>query len=561
MLYFCSVMCENLLIERMSSLVKRLLTGFLLLVIGQGWLYAGTGYFFYVQFSDKHHSPYSIEHPEAYLSARSIERRSLIGAAIDSTDLPVNPHYLQAITAMNIRVYNLSKWMNGVTVFLTDSNLMSGVRALPYVKFVQYTGKRTSTASSVRARSKFASESYSYGNAAAQINQVNGQFLHQKGYTGKNIYIGILDAGFYNANNNAAFDSLRIQGRLLGVKNIAEPETDVYSLDQHGANVLSIMTGNLPGQYLGAAPHASFLLVRTEYVANEYLSEADFWCSGLEYADSVGVDIINSSLGYTTFDDSRMNFSYADMTGRVCRASRSAAMAARKGIIVCNSAGNDGNKTWHYLGAPADADSILTVGAVTSLGVVSEFSSFGPCSDGRVKPDICAQGTSTAFVSYSGLPLSGNGTSYSSPVVAGLTACLLQAFRQENLPSDPVSVRNAIVRSGSLYATPTSQMGYGIANYEYAYNYSHLAGLVECDARPLNVSVNVQNKTLHISLVDNEKVSGTTLAIFDVRGVCCYLSALECPDITVDTSRLPAGVYVVRLSSATTRINQKIILQ
>lgn len=538
-----------------------ILCGFLFVLSGLVSAQTGTGYFFYVQFSDKHQSPYSITHPEVYLSARSVERRAHLGIAIDSTDLPVNPSYLQIITAQNIRIYNTCKWLNGATVLLSDSTQMGAVRGLPFVKFVQYTGKRTTISSSVRAKTKFEAETYSYGSASTQINQVNGQFLHQKGYTGKDIYVGVLDAGFYNANNNAAFDSLRLQGRLLGVKNIAEPGTDVYAQDQHGANVLSIMTGNLPGQYLGAAPHASFLLVRTEYTANEYLSETDFWCSGIEYADSVGVDVVNSSLGYTTFDDSRMNFTYSNMDGKTCRASVAASMAARKGIIVCNSAGNDGEKSWHYLGAPADADSILAVGAATYTGAVSTFSSFGPSSDGRVKPDICAMGTGTAVITYSGTPSFGSGTSYSSPVIAGLTACLLQAFRQENLPSDPVSVCKAIVRSGGLFAVPTAQMGYGIANYEYAYNYQRMTGLSDYTVGKCRVRLDVQNKSLHIMFMDNERLPDAVIRIFDSRGICCYMSKLNHMDNMIDISHLTAGIYVAHLNCATGIYNQKIILQ
>ena len=359
---------------------------------------ATTGYYFYVQFANKNNSPYSLTKPQEYLSARAIERRAQRAPGIDSTDLPITPAYLSQIESLGIHVHNRSKWMNGATVLLTDSSKMSLVRALSFVKWVKYTGKIRLAATSSSKRTKVVENSDSYGSAAAQINQMSGKYLHDLGYRGKGVVVGVLDAGFLDVNRNPAFDSLNLQGRLLGTKDFVNPNSNIYAEDSHGAAVMSILAGNLPGSFIGTAPDASFWLIRTEYTPTEYLVETDFWCSGIEFADSVGVDVVNSSLGYTKFDDPVMDYTYADMNGEVSRASRCAALAAKKGIIVCSSAGNEGNKAWHYIGAPADAKGIVTVGGVNYSGVSSVFSSYGPSSDSRIKPEVCTLGTSAALI-------------------------------------------------------------------------------------------------------------------------------------------------------------------
>jgi len=523
------------------------------------FLSAATGYFFYVQFANKNNTPYSLSNPSAYLSQRAIDRRQTLGISIDSTDLPVNPSSISQIENMGIHVHCTSKWMNGVTVLLADTTKMSLIRALPFVTKVQYTGMRAA-ALPVSKKMKAETSTFNYGTAAAQINQVNGAYLHNSGYTGKNIVIGVLDAGFNNANVNPAFDSLRLQGRLLGTKDFAEPGSNVYTLDSHGAFVLSIMTGNLPGQFLGVAPHASFWLIRTEYAPTEYLVETDFWASGIEFADSVGVDVVNSSLGYTQFDDASMNFTYADMNGKVSRASRAANIASKKGIIVCNSAGNDGNKTWHYIGVPADADGILAIGATTSTGAPSYFTSFGPSSDNRIKPDVSAMGASTAFVNTSGVPATGNGTSFSSPVMAGMIACLLQGYKERNAPHSVEDVRTALIRSGNLFNAPTTQLGYGIPDFEYALKFPLFDSLKKVEASNFEVIYNAQKKNIHVLLFNRQEAAGKTVRLYSVTG--CLMAAENMTDaITIlPANNLSAGIYLVSISGNGKNETRKIIV-
>lgn len=531
------------------------------LFLSSASIHAQTSYYFYVQFSNKNNSPYSLSNPSQYLSDRAIARRTTFGITCDSTDLPVNPSYLQQISNLGIPVHNLSKWMNGATVLLTDSSLMSQVRAFPFVKFVQYTGKLVG-AVQVSPKKVSSQINFNYGSAATQINQLNGAFLHDLGFRGKGIQVAVLDAGFINVNINPCFDSLRLQGRLLGTKDIINPNSNIYTEDNHGAMVLSTMTGNLPGQFLGTAPDASYWLIRTEYGPTEYKVETDFWCSGIEYADSVGVDVVNSSLGYTQFDDATMNFTYADMNGKVSRASRAATLASKKGIVVVVSAGNDGAKAWHYIGSPGDADEIITVGAVMSSGAPSTFTSSGPSSDGRVKPEICAMGSLSAVVNTSGTPVTGSGTSYSSPIMAGMMACLLQRYKSIKTNINMTTLLNSVFESGSLYNNPSALMGYGIPNFSNAdQNLSLFDSLQQIEKSNFIVDYNSVHNNINIQFKDGRNPANTTVRIYSIVGKLLINKPLINSSTTIQTNTFAPGIYAVCISENGKTETQKIIIQ
>ncbi len=521
---------------------------------------ATTGYYFYVQFADKNNSPYSLTKPSEYLSARAIERRAQRAPGIDSTDLPITPAYLSQIENLGIHVHNRSKWMNGATVLLTDSSKMSLVRALAFVKWVKYTGRIDLGAGSPK-RTKVVEPSSDYGSAAAQINQMNGKYLHDLGYRGKGVVVGVLDAGFFNVNKNPAFDSLNLQGRLLGTKDFVNPNSNIYAEDAHGADVMSILAGNLPGSFIGTAPDASYWLIRTEYVTTEYLVETDFWCSGIEFADSVGVDVVNSSLGYTKFNDPIMDYTYADMNGEVSRASRCAALAAKKGIVVCSSAGNEGNKAWHYIGAPADAKGIITVGGVDNSGVSSTFSSYGPSSDNRVKPEICTMGTSTALISTNGMPIVGNGTSYATPAMAGMMTCFLQVAKNVNAPSDPATLLKTVYETASNYANPTAQLGYGIPDFRTA-----LARLPFFTARKIAQTSDVaigfdfSDRTIHIRLFDNKISTDELVRVYSATGVLQVNQPVSEHETVLPAANLAPGVYVVNIVGGGQSSSHKVVI-
>jgi len=505
-------------------------------------------YYFYVQFTDKNNSPFSLSRPSEFLSERAVARRSAYGIACDSTDLPVNTAYIQQLRNSGITVHSWSKWMNGVTVLLTDSSLMSQVRGLSFVKFVEYTGKLIGPVLASKSKS-FVKSTFNYGIAAGQINQLNGTTLHNEGYRGKGIQIGVIDAGFTNVNTNPAFDSLRLQGRLLGTKDIINPNSDIYSEDSHGAMVLSTMTGNLPGQFLGTAPDASYWLIRTEYAPTEYKVETDFWCSGIEFVDSVGVDVATSSLGYSTFDDPAMNFTYADMNGKVSRASRAANLAGKKGIVVLVAAGNEGNSGWHYISSPSDAEGIITVGSVTAAGISSSFSSFGSSSDGRVKPEVCATGTSSALITTSGGTGSGSGTSFATPIMAGMLACLLQKYKAIDTMIDVPTLLNSVFKSGSLYTNPTPQMGYGIPDFQQAErNLKTFDSIRQVEKDNFSIGYNSTFKTLTIRFANGKIGSDTLIRIYSMTGSLVMQQLLTDSSVVLETDKFQAGIYAVCIS-------------
>jgi len=546
-----------------KSLLKSVLIGFILFLFPLSA--DATTYYFYVQLKDKHNSPYTLANPSSYLSTRAIARRAYYSIPVDSTDLPVNPAYISQIANLGIHVHCKTKWLNGVTLLMADTTIMSQVRALPFVKFVQYTGLTNDNLTAGSPQKISNQTNFNYGVAATQINQMNGSVLHNNSFRGENIYISVIDDGFQNVNLNPAFDSLRMENRLLGTKDFVNPASDIYDQDSHGAKVLSCMAANIPGKYLGTAPKASYLLIRTENAIGEYLCEADFWTSGIEYADSTGVDVSTSSLGYTTFNDSKMNFTYSDLNGKTARASIAADMAVKKGIVLLNSAGNEGDKTFKYISVPSDAEGVITVGSVSSTGVVSGFSSFGPTSDGRVKPELCAMGSSSTLVAYSDsiIVIQGSGTSYSCPILAGLTACYLQAAKAK-MPSHTLSIlKNNLIESGSLYSSPTNQMGYGIPDFSKAYNAINKTN-IENTYNNINVkiSINSQEKILKIGILDNNvNLSDANLIIYSVSGQVSLKEPLRSRYSDIDIASLGKGIYVLSIQNNGTKFREKILIR
>lgn len=427
---------------------------------------------YWVQFTDKGNNPYSLSNPSAYLSSRALQRRANQGIAIDSLDLPVTPMYVAGVAATGVTVHAQSKWLNGVVIITSDTNDLNAIAALPYVVSTGFVGARLdgdgmfedkhnetfAPYEGNRATGTVESTMLNYGTAFDQANQIGAVCLHNAGYTGSGMVIAVIDAGFRDVDLHPVFDSLHAYNRILGTWDFVAGDTSVYEDNSHGAMVLSCMGGNIPGTIVGTAPHAQYWLLRSEEAATEFIVEEYLWSCAAEYADSVGADLINSSLGYTTFDDPAQNHTYADMNGDIAPCTRAADYAASRGIVVVNSAGNSGSSSWFYIGAPADADSILSVGAVNVSGTIAGFSSHGPTSDNRVKPDACARGENCVIVDLGGTIQTGNGTSFASPVLCGAVACLWQAH-----PSmSNMTIVNTVRQAGSMYANPDSAYGYGI---------------------------------------------------------------------------------------------------
>ncbi len=423
---------------------------------------------YWLGFKDKAGTPYTTATPEAFLSAKAIERRQNYNISLTESDLPVSPQYVQALQNLGIQVLYTSKWLNGAVVYVNDSNLLAQAKALPFVlgaRGVSNLKKAKQTPVSIQMKTLQNDINYIdslyYGTAFRQIQMLNGDYLHAYGFDGEGMTIAILDAGFSGVDTNPAFQTHFANGQIKGVRDFVDFDGNVYAHANHGAQVFSILGANLPGSYVGAAPAADVWLIRTEDGQTETLIEEYNWVAGAELADSVGADIINSSLGYSQFDYQDMNYTYDNMDGNTAISTRGADMAAAKGILVVNSAGNSGNKPWHYITAPADADSILAVGAVDSLGNYAFFSSTGPSSDGNVKPNVAAQGLMTAYVDVDGTLRRGNGTSFSSPIIAGMVACLWQANRSYS----NMDIIRIVEQSSSQAEQPDSLKGFGIPDF------------------------------------------------------------------------------------------------
>lgn len=428
-----------------------------------------------VAFKDKNGTTGRINNPASLLSQRAIARRTRHRIAIDSADLPVSQRYVDSVLSKGpVTVLSRSRWLNQVLIQCTDAATIARIQALPFVQTVQGIGYRQGPMPTVfqetisstlppLLQGRIMQDAINYGNNYSQVHIHEGEYLHNQGYTGKGILIGVLDAGFNSYKAITAFDSVRLNGQILGERDFVAFDNSVNEDDSHGMHCLSIMCANWPGRMVGTAPKASYWLVRTENAATEFPIEEHNWVVGAEFLDSTGADMISSSLGYNTFDDPSFNHTYAEFYRNMAMVSRGATTAAKKGMIVMNSAGNEGNGAWKYIGFPAEADSVCAVGAVTPTGTVASFSSYG--YTGKVKPNIASVGAGTVIASFGNTPVTGNGTSYANPNIAGLIACLWQAFPEFN----NMQILEAVYRSCPGYNTPNDRVGFGIPNMRIAY--------------------------------------------------------------------------------------------
>jgi hypothetical protein len=408
---------------------------------------------------DKGGSPYSLAKPLDFLSQRSLDRRAKQGFALNETDLPVSPQYLQALRHDSLKILFTSKWLNTVTVETMDSLFADKLSKYPFVDAlhrVRFVGKTEEFQQSQL------DPFIPYGNGFYQINLHKGQFLHQQGYQGQGMQIAIIDAGFFKADSLYAFDYLRKRQGILKTWDFAEGNDSVYEDATHGMQVFSIIGGRLDGKLVGTAPEADFYLLRSEVAQSEYPVEEFGWVAALEWADSAGADVVNSSLGYSNFNDSTLDHTWDQLDGSTVPASRAAGMAAGKGMIVVSSAGNSGNSPWHFINVPADAKDILAVGAVDDLNRPAGFTSYGPSHDGRVKPDVSALGYQSVVASTKDSQIATvNGTSSAAPVITGLVTCLWQEFPNKT----SYEIMDAVRKSSSLYDRPSNRLGYGIPDF------------------------------------------------------------------------------------------------
>lgn len=438
-------------------------------------LCAGNSYCFRVYLKDKGNGGYSTEQPEAFLSGQAIERRNKDGIAIAESDLPIATAYLDMLSTTGATPLVQSKWFATVVMESPDSTVADRLKELSIVDSVKWVwkGNRSGSIEETNPSQRLAPEDKplpdKYGYASKQIKMLNGIKLHEAGFRGKGKRIAVIDAGFMHVDRIAAFDSLH----LLGTRNMVYPDQSVYVGDDHGTKVLSCLAANVPGVMVGTAPEASYLLIKSEDSDSEYPIEEDYWTAAIEYADSVGVDVISSSLGYFVFDADELSFQTTDLDGKTAQISRAATLAAHKGILVFCSAGNEGSGFWEKITFPSDAEDVFTVGAITEDKEKSSFSSIGFTADGRVKPDAVALGTGSCVIDPSGSIRYVNGTSFATPILAGVGVCLWQSLPWLS-NKELIAVLH---RYSDKYKRPTTAVGYGIPDMYKAYRKEQKNGL------------------------------------------------------------------------------------
>ncbi len=464
------------------------------------------------------------------------ERRAKFGLTFDVSDYPVDGNYLKQLEAQGFKILKTSRWLNAALV-----NGLAGqdLENLSFVAKVETVKARASKVASLHALPG-GKEVFSDKNFVQH--RVNT--LHDAGYTGKDVQIAVFDGGFKGVDAIAGFEKLRTENRIRYTQNLVGTG-NVYQYSNHGTQVLSVMTGYLPESFMGTAPNATFSLFVTEDVASETQVEEFNWVVAAEIADSLGIDIINSSLGYTEFDDPATNYTHASLDGHTAISSQGAIWAARKGILVVNSAGNSRTDSWGKIGAPADADSILTVGAITTDSLIAFFSSPGPTADGRIKPEICALGYRTALINDGGELVTGNGTSFSSPLIAGICASVWQA-----LPDfTNQEIRQLMMSISHKFANPDTNFGYGIPDLGKALQ------IINVYKSELQFNV-FPNPTINNLNVSTRKVTGlVTFELLNAVGQLLSKAEQEVtPYTTINLNNLLAtaeqgGTYFLRISS------------
>ena len=501
---------------------------------------------FRLYLKDKGNPPFSLTRPEDFLSLKSIERRQRQNLPVDSVDLPLDPAYMEAITETGAAIQTFSKWEKTVVVHLSDMEILPRLKNLPFVDsmYCVWKGnlpeKMNIPEKDIPLSPTFREDiANSYGSGFIQIALNNGHLLHDAGFRGKGMAIGVLDGGFVNVDRIDYFN----QQQIKEIKNFNHETTDMLREGaDHGTRVLSCMLSDKSGEMIGTAPEADYYLFRTEVMNEEFPVEEDYWIAGLEYADSIGVDIVTSSLGYFTFDDAAMNHTQEQLDGQTVPISRAADLAASRGILLFNSAGNEGQNDWRKIIFPADAEHIITVGSVDKDSVRSYFSSVGFTADGRIKPDVMALGSGDHVVESSNTIVQSNGTSFSTPVMAGLAACLWEA-----LPDlDSFEMLHLIRETADRFQHPDSLMGYGIANVYKAYTNNKPTGFQSVAIPdPDYLSVSAFDNRLYINLIDAEQYHRCSVNIYTTLGN--RILTVSNLSGSIDISPFPKGIYIVSL--------------
>ena len=537
--------------------MKKLLLIFTILWIQQGFAQSQDAWVF---FADKENVEASLADPILIMTQEAIDRKTLQGTPIDERDVPVNENYITQIKNIyGITVRSKSKWMNCIYVIGDQYNIES-LLDFSFVTDVEYADKSLNLFPGGPIENKFALEeasqniNYNYGAAANQIEMLSGDYLHELDYTGEGMIVAVLDAGFPSIDTNPGFQKMRDENRILGTYDFEARIENVNGTSSHGFNTSSDIGGFLQDEFVGTAPQASFYFFVTEYTPSETPVEEAWWVEALERSDSLGVDVVNTSLGYRGYDNPNYDHSYEDLDGQTTFSARGANIAFDKGMILVTSAGNSGNTDFPTVGTPGDSPGTLTIGAVNSNGNYASFSSIGPTVDGRVKPDLMAQGVSAAVINTGGNVDFSSGTSFSSPIMAGAVTCLWQSR-----PEVPNGYIMQIVReSANLYNNPTDQMGYGIPNFENAYAALQELGF-EDEFLMSNFALYPNPVTSKINISFPEGISNCTFTIYSILGNKVLSTEISRNLNSVNIESLNSGMYIASINSNNKQISFKII--
>lgn len=534
-----------------------------------------------VKFKDKAGTSFSINDPSKFLSPKAIDRRTKQHIAIDETDLPIVSRYIDSVRSSgNVTVLDHSKWFNQVCIETSDAAALAKINSLPFV--ISTLPAKRSMRQNLVVRNKFneqintitspmspasPGDYYMYGNSLNQIHIHHGEYLHNKGFQGEGMLIAIIDAGFYHYKTLPAFDSVRLNHQIVETYDFVANEVSVNEDHSHGMMCFSIMAANIPGELVGSSPKANFLLYRSEDVFSESPVEEQYWVAAAERADSIGADLISTSLGYDTFDNPAFNYTYTDMNGHTSLIAKAATLAAKKGMIVLAAAGNEGNNSWHFISTPGDADSILTVGAVDGSGAVAGFSSYGPSSDGRIKPTVASVGAATALSSITGSIATSNGTSFATPNLAGLVACLWQAFPEFT----NTEIIESVKQNSSIYKTPDNRIGYGIPDFQKAFDSlsqerSLRNALIVLGNNKIKIYPNPFKDNLTV-LINPDHTANGIFRLFDAGGKLYFTKHVPLQEGSLqiinfnDLQPLQKGVYILYFNDGFSRQSFKLILQ
>jgi serine protease AprX len=504
----------------------------------------------FVYFKDKPNKISFYANPTSELTQKSLDRRTNLGIVLNDQDAPIEKRYIQNIKDLGFTVTDYSKWLNGVAV-VADAAQVAVLRSKSYVKSVEsfvvhnsVVGKTNSTKQDkFELFNKNALTNFNYGDAAAQIDQVNLRPVHVAGFTGAGVTIALLDVGFPTVDTGSVYARIRNNNQIKGGYNFVLKNADIYNtkLNNHGAYCLGVIAAYVEGSFVGSAPDADFYLYESEDGTQEIPREELYWIEAAEEADRKGVDIISTSLGYNQFDDARYNLLYSDMDGKTSFIARGAEIATEKGIFVVAANGNEAQKIWHYLVTPADNKNVFSIGAVDVNGNSSSFSSFGPNAIGEIKPDASARGTNTYMGVNNGVTYS-SGTSFATPLAAGGIACLIQAMGSENRDT----LKDLLRQKSSLYPNTDAQKGYGILNFGNVLS-TLLSKNLKIYPNPVKDILNFQTSEQLLSV-----------ELYDSLGR--KLQNLK-TSLTNNISTLPAGIYYLKVKTAKENYIEKFIKQ